>query len=250
MKCHLVTKAQFQPTLKNLTRHYTYTYIYYSLFLFFFSTFVPLLTPSSDKTLPTRGSEVYCKKRTSRRVNESILASSSLASFPNRSSPPFEERFEGERERERTELHLRFLPPLPRPGRHREHVVDRWKISRRSVVDEAANRTISYFRRIRSPRPSLVHTLSYWYISFRFFLSSFLRARYRVRGGKRKEGREREREGRIGAVSRESQNGLDTVSFIPLKQDRLAPRMEDNCNAVANQPCIYTHIYTFEREKK
>lgn len=48
-------------------------YIYYSLFLFFFSTFVPLLTPSSDKTLPTRGSEVYCKKRTSRRVNESIL---------------------------------------------------------------------------------------------------------------------------------------------------------------------------------
>lgn len=108
----------------------------------------------------------------------------------------------------------------------------------------------SYFRPIRSPRPSLVHTLSYWYISFRFFLSSFLRARYRVRGGKRKEGREREREGRIGAVSRESQNGLDTVSFIPLKQDRLAPRMEDNCNAVANQPCIYTHTYIHSRERK
>lgn len=48
-------------------------HIYILCFSFFSSTFVPLLTPSSDKTLPTRGSEVYCKKRTSRRVNESIL---------------------------------------------------------------------------------------------------------------------------------------------------------------------------------
>lgn len=48
-------------------------HIYILCSSFFSSTFVPLLTPSSDKTLPTRGSEVYCKKRTSRRVNESIL---------------------------------------------------------------------------------------------------------------------------------------------------------------------------------
>lgn len=196
MKCHLVTKAQFQPTLKNLTRHYTYTYIYYSLFLFFFSTFVPLLTPSSDKTLPTRGSEVYCKKRTSRRVNESILASSSLASFPNRSSPPFEERFEGERERERTELHLRFLPPLPRPGRHREHVVDRWKISRRPVVDEAANRTILIFVQfVRLVLLSSIHFPIDISLSGFFFplFCALVIALEEEKG--RKEGRGREKEG-------------------------------------------------------
>lgn len=113
MKCHLVTKAQFQPTLKNLTRHYTYTYIYYSLFLFFFSTFVPLLTPSSDKTLPTRGSEVYCKKRTSRRVNESILEPPpSLPSQTDHPLPLKNALRERERERERNSTWDFCLPSL------------------------------------------------------------------------------------------------------------------------------------------
>lgn len=104
MKCHLVTKAQFQPTLKNLTRHYTYIYIYIILCSSFFSsTFVPLLTPSSDKTLPTRGSEVYCKKRTSRRVNESILEPPpSLPSQTDHPLPLKNALRERERERERS----------------------------------------------------------------------------------------------------------------------------------------------------
>ena len=155
-----------------------------------------------------------------------------------------------EREREK-KLHLRFLPPLPRPGRHREHVVDRWKISRRPVVDEAANRTILIFVQfVRLVLLSSIHFPIDISLSGFFFplFCALVIALEEEKG--RKEGRGREKEGRIGAVSRESQNGLDTVSFIPLKQDRLAPRMEDNCNAVANQPCIYTHIYTFEREKK
>lgn len=118
-------------------------------------------------------------------------------------------------------------------------------------MDEAANRTILIFVQfVRLVLLSSIHFPIDISLSGFFFplFCALVIALEEEKG--RKEGRGREKEGRIGAVSRESQNGLDTVSFIPLKQDRLAPRMEDNCNAVANQPCIYTHIYTFEREKK
>lgn len=184
-----------------------------TLHIHIYTFFVPLFSPPlSSPSSPPRAIKPFPRAEAKYIVKKERAAAWMKASWnllprflPKQIIPSLWRTLWGrEREREK-KLHLRFLPPLPRPGRHREHVVDRWKISRRPVVDEAANRTISYFRPIRSPRPSLVHTLSYWYISFRFFLSSFLRARYRVRGGKRKEGREREREGRIGAVSRESQ---------------------------------------------
>lgn len=166
--------------------------------------FVPLFSPPlSSPSSPPRAIKPFPRAEAKYIVKKERAAAWMKASWnllprflPKQIIPSLWRTLWGrEREREK-KLHLRFLPPLPRPGRHREHVVDRWKISRRPVVDEAANRTILIFVQfVRLVLLSSIHFPIDISLSGFFFplFCALVIALEEEKG--RKEGRGREKEG-------------------------------------------------------
>lgn len=166
--------------------------------------FVPLFSPPlSSPSSPPRAIKPFPRAEAKYIVKKERAAAWMKASWnllprflPKQIIPSLWRTLWGrEREREK-KLHLRFLPPLPRPGRHREHVVDRWKISRRPVVDEAANRTIIIFVQfVRLVLLSSIHFPIDISLSGFFFplFCALVIALEEEKG--RKEGRGREKEG-------------------------------------------------------